>query len=72
MTGTDPNLRMANDIAAQFRHLPHGQAVEAVAAHLRSFWDPRMRRALVQRVASASGEEPIDPIVAEAAGALGP
>lgn len=62
-------VRMANDIAAQFRHLPHDAAVAGIAGHLRSFWDPRMRAQLVAHV--ASGGEGLDDLVLEAARRLG-
>jgi formate dehydrogenase subunit delta len=39
---------MANEIAVQFAHKPHDAAVEAVARHLNSFWEPRMRQQLVE------------------------
>jgi formate dehydrogenase subunit delta len=58
-------VRMANDIAAQFRHLPHEAAVAAVAGHLRTFWEPRMRRQL--RAAVEAGAADLDPLAAEAA-----
>lgn len=38
---------MANDIAVQFPHLPADQAVTAIAAHIRKFWDPRMKSELL-------------------------
>ena len=57
-------VRMANDIAAQFRYLPHEQAVGAVAGHLRSFWDPRMRAQLIGYV--DAGGEGLDQLVVEA------
>jgi formate dehydrogenase subunit delta len=63
---TAPTPRLANEIAAQFHHLPPDQAAEAVARHIVTFWDPRMRRqlrALVDR--SSDGE--LDPIAAAAA-----
>jgi formate dehydrogenase subunit delta len=60
---------MANDIAAQFRHLPHDAAVAAVAGHLRSFWEPRMRAQLLEQV--AAGGEGLDPLVLDAAARLG-
>lgn len=65
-TGTQ--VRLANDIAAQFAHLPEDAAIIAIAGHLRSFWDPRMREQLVQQVA----EDPdgVDPLVVKAAGRL--
>jgi formate dehydrogenase subunit delta len=57
-------VRMANDIAAQFRHLPHDDAVAGIADHLRRFWDPRMRAQLTTHV--GAGGEGLDPLVAEA------
>jgi formate dehydrogenase subunit delta len=49
------------EIVDQVRHKPLDVAAKAVATHLRSFWDPRMRRDLVAYVES----EPVDldPIV---------
>jgi formate dehydrogenase subunit delta len=41
-------VRLANDIAAQFRHLPPDEAAAEVANHIRRFWDPRMRLALLE------------------------
>jgi formate dehydrogenase subunit delta len=60
-TTAPPERRMANDIAAQFRHLPTDEAAEAVAGHLRRFWDPRMRARLVALV--DSGADGLDPLV---------
>jgi formate dehydrogenase subunit delta len=41
-------VKMANDIAAFFAVEPvHAAAVEGVAGHLKRFWEPRMRRALL-------------------------
>ena len=41
-----PVIRLANEITVQFAHKPHDSAVEAIARHMNSFWDPRMRREL--------------------------
>ena len=60
--------RMANQIAGQFRHLPHDQAVARVSGHLATFWEPRMRRLLVRSVANRP--EAFDPLVVAAADAL--
>ncbi|WP_030484896.1 formate dehydrogenase subunit delta [Nocardioides aequoreus] len=60
-------LRLATDIALQFRHLPEEEAAERVATHLRMFWDPRMRTRL--REAVDSGVD-CDPVVARAAALL--
>ncbi|MEZ5723032.1 MAG: formate dehydrogenase subunit delta [Paracoccaceae bacterium] len=42
----DKMVRMANQIATFFRSQP-GDTAEQVAAHLGDFWDPRMRRQLL-------------------------
>lgn len=34
--------RLANDIAVQFPHLSAAQAAETIAAHIKTFWEPRM------------------------------
>ena len=65
---TDPVLRLADEIAVQFQHLPAEQAATAVARHIRAFWDPRMRRAL--HAAVVNGAE-TDPVVRRAATLLG-
>jgi formate dehydrogenase subunit delta len=45
-------VAMANDIAAFFdAEEPGAAAVEGVRLHLRKFWEPRMRRAILQHVA---------------------
>jgi len=67
VTGTAP-LRLATDIANQFRHLPGDVAAEKVAAHIRLFWDPRMQAQLHDLVAAAGAE--CDPTVILAAGLL--
>lgn len=48
-----PVLRRAEDIAAQFRSYPPREAAEALARHIRLFWDPRMRAQLVEQVEAA-------------------
>jgi formate dehydrogenase subunit delta len=54
-------VRMANDIARQFAHLPADEAAAAVANHVRSFWDPRMRRQLLEEI--DRDESQLDPLV---------
>ena len=61
-----PVVRLANDIARQFAHLPDDAAAAAVGNHLRMFWDPRMRadlRTEIERDASR-----LDPLVVAAVG----
>ena len=57
MTRTDL-VRMANQIAANFRHHPQAQA-----DHIRMFWPPLMRRELLDNVHSGG----FDPLVVAAA-----
>jgi formate dehydrogenase subunit delta len=59
---------MGNDIARQFTHLPPGEAAEAIARHIETFWDPRMRRALEALVAAQ--DDALDPLLVDAAGRL--
>ncbi len=41
-----PEARMSNDIARHFKHLPNEVAVDAIARHIETFWDPAMRERL--------------------------
>ena len=59
---------MGNDIARQFAHLSADQATAAIARHLRTFWDPRMRDSL--RRAVAAGDLDVDPLLRDAAANL--
>jgi formate dehydrogenase subunit delta len=49
---------MANQIADFFTtsNPNRSEAVVATAHHLRSFWDPRMRREIIAHLASQGGE----------------
>jgi len=55
--------RMANQIAANFRHHPQAQAATEVANHIRMFWPPLMRRELLENVNHGG----FDPLVVDAA-----
>jgi formate dehydrogenase subunit delta len=59
---------MGNDIARQFAHLSAEQAAEAIARHIETFWDPRMRRELEALVAAQ--DESLDPRLVDATGRL--
>jgi formate dehydrogenase subunit delta len=59
-----PAIRLATEIAAQFRHVPEEQAAETIAGHIRLFWDPRMRTQRHDLVTAAGAE--CDPLVARA------
>ena len=59
-------VEMVNDIANFFHSEPdHAAAVAGVAGHLRKFWEPRMRRALLAHM-DTHGDEGLTPFVAEA------
>jgi len=68
MTGVPAEQRLVNDIARQFRHLPPAEAAEAVASHVKRFWDPSMRKRLLE-LAEHNGEA-LDPLALEAAAKL--
>jgi formate dehydrogenase subunit delta len=58
--GLPPNVRLANEIAVQFGHVPAERAAEEVAKHMRSFWEPRMLADLLARVDAGTPElEPV-------------
>jgi formate dehydrogenase subunit delta len=63
-----PHVRLANDVAAQFHHRPSSEAAAAVAEHLRTFWDPRMRERLLAHVDAGAAD--LDVIAVAAAGLL--
>lgn len=60
-----PHLRLVNDIAVQFHHRPPEEAAGAIAAHLRKFWDPRMRQRLI--VDAPAHQADLDPLALRAA-----
>jgi formate dehydrogenase subunit delta len=49
-------VKMANEIAAFFESDSDPQAVsDGIAGHIRRFWDPRMRRALIAFIDEQAG-----------------
>lgn len=53
-------VRMANQIADYYQAYPEEEAVAGIAAHIRSFWDPRMRKSLESHVvAGGAGLKPL-------------
>jgi formate dehydrogenase subunit delta len=54
-------VEMANDIAAYFQAEPdRAAAIDSMATHLQRFWEPRMRRQIVQHLRSGgSGLQPL-------------
>ncbi len=45
---TEKMVHRANEIARFWEAYPHDEALEGVAGHIRSFWEPRFRRQLVE------------------------
>ena len=63
-------VRMADDIERNLPHLPEAERAEVIAAHIRSFWDPRMRISLAQIV--ERDPDAVNPAVAQAIRSLHP
>lgn len=64
----DKLVYMANQIGKFFAHEGEAQAAQSVATHLRRYWDPRMRRAILAHY--DAGGAGLDPIVRQAVGSL--
>lgn len=60
--------RMANQMAHYFAAYGHDEAVAGIADHIEKFWDPRMRRGLLDHV--RAGGAGLDPLVIEASARL--
>ena len=59
-------VKMANEIAAFFAADPDANvALDGVAGHLQRFWEPRMRRELVQAIEAGTATG-VTPLVADA------
>ena len=41
-------IKMANEIGGFFGQLPREDAISSTAAHLKNFWEPRMRREIIE------------------------
>lgn len=62
----DNLVRMANRIGQFYAAMPdREEALEGIATHIRKFWEPRMRRALLEQMAQGAPAELL-PLVAEA------
>jgi formate dehydrogenase subunit delta len=59
----DKLVDMANQIGAFFNS-QRGDKASAIAEHLRQFWDPRMRAAIIAR--AEAGSTGLDPFVRKA------
>ena len=64
----DKLVYMANQISKFFRSQGEDVAVNGTAEHLRKFWDPRMRDAIMRHL--ANGGEGLDPVARQAIEAL--
>jgi formate dehydrogenase subunit delta len=64
----DKLVYMANQIARFFAYQPEAEAAANTADHLRKFWDPRMRREIVQYV--GNGGAGLQPVAVKAVLAL--
>jgi len=62
-------VMMANQIGRFFAHGGEAKAVPAIADHLRQFWDPRMRNAIIAH-AAAGGGGGLDPFALKAVQSL--
>jgi formate dehydrogenase subunit delta len=53
----DNLIRMVNQIGAFFETMPdRTEALQELAMHLKKFWDPRMRKALLELIESHRGD----------------
>jgi formate dehydrogenase subunit delta len=60
-------IEMANRIGEFFESMPnHDEALAGIADHVRRFWEPRMRRAILTTLDDPAACEPMRAIVKEA------
>jgi formate dehydrogenase subunit delta len=64
----DRLIYMANQIGKFFQSQGRHKAVPSIADHIKKFWDPRMRRAILAHL--DAGGAGLDPSVREAIEAL--
>jgi formate dehydrogenase subunit delta len=71
MSSPDKLIYMANQIATFFRSQPGTDQADRVAAHIKDFWEPRMRLQLFRIVDGTEKVDiEIDPFVRRAAETL--
>jgi formate dehydrogenase subunit delta len=58
-------VKMANQMEDFFRSQAHDAAVAGIEEHIRKYWDPRMRKAMAEHL--ASGAAGLKPLAREAA-----
>ena len=62
----DNLIRMANQIGEFFESVPdRTQAMEDIATHIKRFWEPRMRRAILESIDQKNAND-LSEIVREA------
>jgi formate dehydrogenase subunit delta len=60
-------IEMANQIGEFFASMPdRDEALVGIADHIRRFWEPRMRRAILASLDDPAASETMSPIVREA------
>ena len=63
----DNLIEMANRIGEFFDSMPdRAEAVDSVADHIRRFWEPRMRLAILAALDNPEASATMEPIVREA------
>ncbi|WP_297913572.1 formate dehydrogenase subunit delta [Thiomonas sp.] len=63
---TEHLISMVNRIGQFFQAMPdHDEALEGIALHVKRFWEPRMRRELLDYLDKQGGKD-ISPVVLEA------
>ncbi|SAL78216.1 formate dehydrogenase subunit delta [Caballeronia arvi] len=63
----DNLIEMANRIGEFFDSMPdRAEAVDSVADHIRRFWEPRMRLAILAALDNPEASAAMEPIVREA------
>ncbi len=63
----DRLVDMANQIGRYYEAYPdRAEALKSAATHLRRFWDPRMRAALLAHLDAGASEPALDPFMLEA------
>lgn len=63
-------IRLINKVVVHFGYLPEDQAVTEVADHVRKFWDPRMKRRLLDLVDTEAAAVELEPVALAAAALL--
>jgi formate dehydrogenase subunit delta len=55
---SDHLVKMANEIATFYEVYPdRSEAISAIAMHVKNFWEPRMRREIIEHVREHGGSD---------------